>query len=203
MPKLGMEPIRRKALIGAAIEQIHATGSLDVTVGQIARRAGVSSALAHHYFGGKEDLIIAAMRHLLQELGHNVTRELRGISGGRARLSAIIAANFSPEQFRPETVSAWLNFYVKAQGSPEAARMLRIYARRMHSNLSHALHLLVSRDEALRVAEGIGALIDGVYLRHALRVAVPKSADAIAIVEDYLSAQLAWDGTNSPKGRGN
>ena len=83
MPKLGMEPIRRRALIAAAIEQIHATGSLDVTVGQIAKRAGVSSALAHHYFGGKEDLIIAAMRHLLRELGQTVTRDLRGVKSGR------------------------------------------------------------------------------------------------------------------------
>ncbi len=190
MPKLGMEPIRRRALIGAAIEQIHATGSLDVTVGQIARRAGVSSALAHHYFGGKEDLIIAAMRHLLRELGHKVKRDLVGVADGRCRVSAIIAANFSPEQFGAETISAWLNFYVKAQGSVEAARLLRVYARRLHSNLTHALGSLLSKNEARRVAEGIGAMIDGVYLRHALRTTVPNAAQAIAIVEDFVNVQV-------------
>ena len=52
MPKLGMEPIRRDALVKATIAEIGAAQSLDVTVGQIARRAGMSSALAHHYFGG-------------------------------------------------------------------------------------------------------------------------------------------------------
>ncbi|WP_295317559.1 TetR family transcriptional regulator, partial [Roseobacter sp.] len=54
MPKLGMEPIRRSALVDATIAEIGVRGSLDVTVGQIARRAGMSTALAHHYFGGKD-----------------------------------------------------------------------------------------------------------------------------------------------------
>jgi TetR/AcrR family transcriptional repressor of bet genes len=39
---------RRRALIGAALGEIADRGSLDVTVAQIAHRAGVSSALAHH-----------------------------------------------------------------------------------------------------------------------------------------------------------
>jgi TetR/AcrR family transcriptional repressor of bet genes len=47
-----MEELRRKDLISAAIQTIGERGSLDVTVAQIARKAGVSAALAHHYFGG-------------------------------------------------------------------------------------------------------------------------------------------------------
>jgi len=35
MPKLGMEPIRRAALVKATIDVIGAQGSLDVTVSQI------------------------------------------------------------------------------------------------------------------------------------------------------------------------
>ena len=65
MPKIGMEPIRRRALIDAAIAAIGERGSLDVTVSQIARRAGVSSALAHHYFGNKEEIYIAVLSRTL------------------------------------------------------------------------------------------------------------------------------------------
>ncbi len=64
-----MEPIRRQALVQATIAEIGAAGSLDVTVAQIARRAGVSSALAHHYFGGKDQIFLAAMRHILTAYG--------------------------------------------------------------------------------------------------------------------------------------
>jgi TetR/AcrR family transcriptional repressor of bet genes len=48
MPKIGQEPLRRAALMEAAVAEIGEAGTLDVTVGQIARRAGMSSALAHH-----------------------------------------------------------------------------------------------------------------------------------------------------------
>ena len=41
MPKLGMEPISKAALVKATIAEIGAVGSLDVTVAQIARRAGM------------------------------------------------------------------------------------------------------------------------------------------------------------------
>jgi TetR/AcrR family transcriptional repressor of bet genes len=41
MPKLGAEPIRRAALVKATIETVGDAGSLDVTVAQIARRAGM------------------------------------------------------------------------------------------------------------------------------------------------------------------
>ena len=68
MPKLGMEPVRRQALIDAAITAIGERGSLDVTTSQIAGIAGVSSALAYHYFCAKGDLLQATIRHLLSKL---------------------------------------------------------------------------------------------------------------------------------------
>lgn len=191
MPRSPTETLRRRALIGAAIEAIHARGSLDVTVAQIARRAGVSPALAHHYFGAKDDLLLAAMRHLLRELGREVASRLRGVEDGRERLRRVVAANFAPAQFRPQTVSAWLAFYVMAQGSPAAARLLRVYARRLHANLAEALRRLVPRARAEQVAEGAAALIDGLYIRRALRDGPPDRLSAIALVEDYLDAQLA------------
>ena len=42
-----------------------------------------------------------------------------------ARVSAIIAVNFSDKQFQPETIAAWLAFYVEAQKSPPLRRLLQ------------------------------------------------------------------------------
>lgn len=190
MPRTGQEPMRRRALIGATIAAIHEAGSLDVTVSQIARRAGVSSALAHHYFGAKDDLLLAAMRHLLAEFGRDAARRLRAAPTPRARLSAVIAASFGDAQFRPETVSAWLAFYVRAQSAAPARRLLRVYARRLHATLVHALRPLAG-PRAPRIAEGVAALIDGLYLRQALGDAPPDAASAAALVEEYVDLQLA------------
>lgn len=165
MPKIGQEPIRRAALLAATVAEVGEAGSLDVTVSRIARRAGMSSALAHHYFGGKVQIFLAAMRHILTEYGAEVRAALARAPRDR-RLEALIAANFAESFFRPETVSAWLNFYVLALREPEAARLLRIYQRRLHANLVHALRGRTDAPEL--VAERIAALIDGVYLRAAL-----------------------------------
>ena len=118
-PRAGTADSRRRALIRAALVEIADRGSLDVTMAQIAGRAGVSSALAHHYFGNKEDLILATMRHLLAEFRAEVAGRLRRAEGPRARLNAIIEGSFGPEQFHRATVSAWLTFYAKAQSSAE------------------------------------------------------------------------------------
>jgi len=191
MPRIGMEPIRRKALIEAAIETIGAQGNLDVTMSQIARSAGVSPALAHHYFGGKDQLFLATMRHLLTEFSANVRAALRRAESPRARVSAIIGQSFRAEQFDPATVSAWLAFYLRAQSDLQARRLLAVYARRLNSNLVASLSRLVSRGDALRIAEGVAALIDGLYIRRALKEGPPDPVSAVALVEDYVDTQLA------------
>ena len=190
MPKVGMEPLRRKALIDATISAIGERGSLDVTMSEIAGRAGVSSALAHHYFGAKEELLQATMRRILADLGGDSVKALRKAATPRERLSAIVNVNFSASQFRQEIIQAWLAFYVEAQKSSDLRRLLRIYARRLHSNLMSGLTGILPHREADRVAEGTAALIDGLYIRRALKDGVPDAATAIALVEDYLETKL-------------
>ena len=55
-----MEPLRRHALVRATVAEIASAGMRDVTVAGIARRAGMSPALAHHYFGSKDRMLDAA-----------------------------------------------------------------------------------------------------------------------------------------------
>ena len=193
MPKLGMEPIRKAALVNATISEIGRTGSLDVTVSQIAKRAGMSSALAHHYFGGKEDMFLAAMRHVLTLYGAEVRGALAVAQGPEARVEAVVRASFSPANFRREVVGAWLNFYVMAQTMPEAARLLDVYQRRLRSNLRHALRPLVGARAAV-VAEALAALIDGVYLRQVLIRGRTDRAGAVETVLGVLATEISRGG---------
>lgn len=188
MPKVGMEPIRRRSLVEAAISAIHARGSLDITIRDIAVRAGVSQGLAHHYFGSKDALIVSAMRHLLTDYGRQVRQEIKAAGTPRERVSAIISASLGREQFRPETVSAWLVFYVHAQGSKEAHALLNVYSSRLASNLIYNLRPLVG-DRAPDIAEGIASLIDGLYIRKALG-SLNEGTDAQMLAEDYLERQI-------------
>lgn len=189
MPKLGMEPIRRAALVEATIHEIGAQGSLDVTVSAIAKRAGMSSALAHHYFGGKQQIFLAAMRHTLTLYSAEVRGALAMARNPNERVEAIVRASFSSSNFRPDIIAAWLNFYVLAQRVPEATRLLSIYQARLRSNLIHALRPTIA-ERAPDVASRIAALIDGVYLRQSLVKTVPDQSDSARQVLDYLTLEL-------------
>jgi TetR/AcrR family transcriptional repressor of bet genes len=188
-----MEPIRRSALVEATIREIGERGTLDVTVSQIARRAGMSSALAHHYFGSKERMFSAAMRHILTLYGAEVRGALIMAKTPRQRIEAIARASFSPAQFRPEMVSAWLNFYVQAQKSEDARRLLHIYQRRLRSNLNHAFRL-IAPDQARTLTRGLAAMIDGLYIRQALRADPMSPEIAVDILMHYLETSLGAEG---------
>src|SRR5690606_3642256 len=94
MPRIGMEPLRRKALVDATLRTIGQQGSLDVTMSDIAREAGVSPALAHHYFGSKQQLLVATIRSLLARLRADAVAALENLKTPRERLSAIIRVSF-------------------------------------------------------------------------------------------------------------
>ena len=196
MPKIGAKAVRRKAMIEAAIVEIGEAGSLDVTVSQIARRAGMSPALAHHYFGSKDQMFLAAMRHILKLYGDSVRQRMIGLRTPVERLHAIIDASFAPDQFQPEVVASWLTFYVRALQSEEASRLLQIYARRLHSNLLFNLRQVFDAPTAQSVAQGMAALIDGFYIRHALQDFAPAQPEVRALVMDYLELYLARNATH-------
>ncbi|RAU80344.1 transcriptional regulator BetI, partial [Klebsiella pneumoniae] len=68
MPKLGMQPIRRRQLIDATLDAINEVGMHDATIAQIARRAGVSTGIISHYFKDKNGLLEATMRDITSQL---------------------------------------------------------------------------------------------------------------------------------------
>ncbi len=191
MPKVGMEAQRRRSLIDATVDAIHERGYSDVTMAQIAKRAGVSGGLVHHYFGSKDQLLAATMRHLLTELGRAIRESLAKAGTPRERISAIIAGNFAVDQFQPAVIAAWLAFYVQSRTTESNSRLLRIYAARLASNLTYNLRFFLPKDEARRIAEGTASMIDGVWIRPALSAAQPDRQAAIAMVEDYVENQIA------------
>lgn len=195
MPRTGTEITRRKALVNAAIMEIGRAGSLDVTVSQIAGNAGVSSALAHHYFGSKDQIFLAAMRHIMTGFAEDVSRELAKATEPRERTKAIIKASFSIGNFSEEVISAWLNFYVKAQNSKDVQRLLRVYQRRLQSNLIHEL-TPIAGDAAVEISHGLSAMIDGLYIRQALHDAPPNPKESVAMVVDYLDMSLRKRGVD-------
>jgi TetR/AcrR family transcriptional regulator, transcriptional repressor of bet genes len=199
MPKLGMGPIRRKQLVEAVIASIHVDGYANATVARIARRAGVSAGIVHHYFSSKDELLSETMRSLLAELRRDAVARLRQAETPRQRLDAVIDATFGDGQFSEQIFSAWLAFYGNARQSPTLRRMLELYQRRLRANLLHDLVRLGERRRAEEVADVVGAMIDGLWLRYALLGRPRDPTIPRRLARQCLDAQLAQASSAAPE----
>src|ERR1700694_4007127 len=150
MPKVGMEPIRRQQLIDATMVSIGRYGLAATTVQRISRVAGVSSGIIHHYFGGKDELLEATMRRLLQRLRADVAIALGAALTPEDRIIAIVDSNFAASQFHRGVIAAWLAFWAQAPHVPALGRLQRINARRLRSNLLYSLRRLLARAQGAR-----------------------------------------------------
>ncbi len=103
---------------------------------------------------------------LLDELRRDtIARQKTARSPEEERVNAIIDASFGEQQFDERVFSAWLALYGNCPAIRQAAaRILKLYHRRLRSNLLHELYELMDRQKADTLAEGIGAMIDGLWL---------------------------------------
>ncbi len=191
MPKLGMQDIRRRQLIDATFATVQRHGLADTTMQRIAREAGLSAGIIHHYFADKDALLAATMRALLAELRADVVARLADARGPEARVRAVLAANFAETQFRPELVAAWLAFWAQSPHAPALARLRRLHSRRTWSNLAAPLRALLTGAEAEAAATTLAAMIDGFWLKAGADDTAFDRRDALAHVEAYLDLVLA------------
>ncbi|MEP9369472.1 TetR family transcriptional regulator [Xanthobacter sp. VNH20] len=70
------EDARRQQLIDATIVCLADIGFVATTLVQIARRANVSPGLVAHYFGDKNGLLEATLRHLARRLATGTASRL-------------------------------------------------------------------------------------------------------------------------------
>ncbi|WP_271271467.1 transcriptional regulator BetI [Aliamphritea hakodatensis] len=192
MPKVGMPAIRKPQLIDATMEAINEVGLQKASVAMISRHAGVSPAIINHYFGGKNSLLEATMRSVLQQLSEGVRQRLDETDADDviARVKAIVGGNFDPRQLDSKVVKTWLAFWSQAMHEPSLYRLQRVNEQRLLSHLKHELKRVLPKEQAVFVAQSIAALIDGIWLRGAL---APSGIDgdlAQRIITDYLERQL-------------
>ena len=169
MPKVGVQEERRRQLIEATLEVVGELGLQNATIGAISKTAGVSSGLISHYFGGKQPLIEATLRQLLEELKLGLLEHTQSAAlTPQQRLMVIVESNFSDFQRSSATTRTWLSFWARAMHEPGLERLQNINSRRLYSNLCHSFRQLVPGEAARRAARQTAALIDGFWLRSAL-----------------------------------
>jgi TetR/AcrR family transcriptional regulator, transcriptional repressor of bet genes len=166
MPKVGMQPVRQKQIIAAAIETIHELGIEQSSIRQIGMKAGISPSLITHYFGSRDELYTLVLRHLNRELSRATAAGLRKAKSPMERLLAVGMMRFQS-----------------------------IYERRLASNIAHSLRSLVPADQVEFGTNCLLAMIDGLWVKAAQPTSRITTVNALPIFTDYvvkLVVQLSW-----------
>jgi TetR/AcrR family transcriptional repressor of bet genes len=166
-PMSRIRDIRNDELTSAAIRAVHQHGYAQVTMTDIAQEANASAASINYYFGTKEKLMEATMRRLLRVLRHATVEGLAQARNPRARLEAVVAANFDDRLFVPAQCSLWVQFWSNAPYSRSLARLQRINRGRVQRHLQAELRHLVEASEVSSVTATLQAYMDGVWLEAA------------------------------------
>ena len=206
MPKVGMKDTRKQQLIEATMHSIAELGLQNTTIVSISKRAGMSSGIISHYFGGKQGLIEAALRYLLDQLGKELRERMAKTDGSpEQRLACIIESNFSDFQRSALAAKTWLSFWARSMHEPGLKRLQQINNARLYSNLRFSFAQVLSPDAATAAARQTAALIDGFWLRSAMSLEPEESFQAgeklcKRFVQDALSQANTMNSTPAPGG---
>jgi AcrR family transcriptional regulator len=154
-------PARTKeAILAAATEEFSQNGLDGARVNQIAKRAGINKRMLYHYFGNKDDLFLAVLEAVYQDIR---THELE------LNLEAL-----APMDAMRELVDYTFDYYI---ANPHFIRLLN------NENLYGARHL--KRSKAITTMHSpLVNLLDGVLEKGVKEGAFRKGVDPIQL---YIS----------------
>lgn len=180
MGRKRIRDIRNEEFIEATIRVVHARGFANVTMADIATEAGSTAASISYYFGSKEKLLEATMRHLLSQLKTAMLERFDQADTPRERLQAVIDANFDDRLFTVEICSVWIQFWAFAPYSETLARLHRINRARVQSHFRAELGRILPTSRRETVRETLQAYMDGIWLETS-QSATPANADEMRV----------------------
>lgn len=167
MGRKRIRDIRHEELIEATITAVHKRGYGVVTMAEIAREAGASAASINYYFGSKEGLMEATMRHLLNQLKAAMIEGYSAAKSPRERLYAVMDANFADGLYSVEQCSIWMQFWAGAPYSARLSRIHRINRARVRSHFLAELRALLPAQDVETARQALQCYMDGVWLQAA------------------------------------
>jgi AcrR family transcriptional regulator len=193
------EPDARDRILRAATELIASDGIDEVRIARVANRAGASTALVHHYFSTREELLAQA---LLQSF--ELAADERFGAGPAAAASATEGLAIAIDECLPTPGEGerewvlWVELWLRAAREPElrpvAGRMYESYrewvGRVIRRGVKSGEFRRVDPDE---VADLAMALFDGLGVRSMIHDPAMDLESARRLAAERLGAELGVD----------
>jgi AcrR family transcriptional regulator len=116
--------IRKKQITGAAYEVIAEKGYYNFTMMDIARRAGVSSGLIHHYFKDKENMLVTLLREMQQDIRTSLEKTIEHVPDPAKKLDIFMDQAFDLVIKEREYVYVTYDFMTQIKFNERMQRIL-------------------------------------------------------------------------------
>jgi AcrR family transcriptional regulator len=186
---------RDEAILVAACRVIAQSGAAGLRMSEVAREAGVSSALLHYYFATRHELLARAFAFADARVDAHVLA-LVGVEGsGRDRLEALLRAYLSPDPVVTEDWVVWSELWRSARFDATLRELLHKADLEWVGQVAALLREGVS-DGSVEASIEIGdsairliSLVDGLGTR--VLAGVLERDDALRLIECSLARELS------------
>jgi AcrR family transcriptional regulator len=187
-------------ILEAACDLIAAEGIDEVRIARVATRAGASTALVHHYFSTREELLEQALIHSFEQAGDE---RFQRPAGAKETATQALARGIGECLPLPGTQERewvlWVELWLRAVREPE----LRPVAARLYGRYRAWIAELIRAGVASgefradldveAIADVAMALLDGAGVRALIRDPAMDVERARALVAERLAAELGLD----------
>lgn len=159
-PKQDRSRITRERLLGASIDLLATQGWAATTVGAVAAAAGVSRGAAQHHFPTREDLITAALGHMIEQRISDVRRGGLDLpEPGPERTVAVVG--FIVQHYTSNLFKAALHVWTAAASDPALRDRVLPLENHMSREVLAIAAAALGRDAAdVRVRRGLQTTLD-------------------------------------------
>jgi AcrR family transcriptional regulator len=189
----------RERILEAACDLIASDGIDDVRIARVATKAGASTALVHHYFSTREELLAQALVHSFERAGEDrfaAGPEPASAAAGLARaIDECLPLPGAQEREWVLWVELWLRAVRDEELRPVAADLYRRYREWMAGFIRAGIEAgeFAAETDVEATADAAMALIDGVGVRALIGDPAMDVERAREVVGDELAARLGID----------
>ncbi len=185
---------RRIEMLRAAAELICERGFGDTRIADVAKRAGVSSALVIYYFGTRDRLLVDALRYSEESFYEAAEKTLAELPSLHDRLSLLVKWTCVPEAEDeiPGAWGLWFDLWAQAFRHDEIKAGRAELDARWRSMIIEAIRSdeLDTDVDARMFAVEFSALLDGLSIQVALEDPEVDSAVAYDIAMRFVEREL-------------
>ena len=184
----------RQKLITATINSIAKRGFAETTLARVSAGAGLSRGIVNFHFRSKDALFLETLKFLSREYQENRSRALDRAGPSTAeKLEAVLMVEFEPPISNRNHIAAWFAFYGEAKSRPTYMKACSDMDQATFNSLIEFCRTIIEEGgypnlNPLRVAEGLSAMTDGLWLDILISPQDSNPAASKQTISTYLRA---------------